>query len=144
MTVSSSATGNENENIVVKVNHNEQANIPAATSNKAEEKKTQIKTQSLKFSIPVLSYDKAGHLTKVEYQEYEVVDTHVTVKNKGTTGSAENGVATISHIIDIDSIEYAMQMQLASSSLKISTSTTESTGKPPVTKVTIDLEWGTF
>ena len=65
MTVSSSATGNENENIVVKVNHNEQANIPAATSNKAEEKKTQIKTQSLKFSIPVLSYDKAGHLTKV-------------------------------------------------------------------------------
>lgn len=144
MTVSSSATGNENENIVVKVNHNEQAGIPAAVSKAAEEKKTQIKTQSLKFSIPVLSYDKAGHLTKVEYQEYEVVDTHVTVKNKGTTGSAENGIATISHIIDIDSIEYAMQMQLASSSLKISTSTTEVTGKPPVTKVTIDLEWGTF
>ena len=144
MTVSSSASGNENENIVVKVNHNEQAGIPAAVSKAAEEKKTQVKTQSLKFSIPVLSYDKAGHLTKVEYQEYEVVDTHVTVKNKGTTGSAENGVATISHIIDIDSIEYAMQMQLASSSLKISTSTTESTGKPPITKVTIDLEWGTF
>ena len=144
MTVSSSATGNENENIVVKVNHNEQANIPAAANNAAGEKKTQTKTQPLTFSIPVLSYDKAGHLTKVEYQEYTVVDTHVTVKNKGTTGSAENGVATISHIIDIDSIEYAMQMQLASSSLKISTATTEVTGKPPVTKVTIDLEWGTF
>lgn len=146
MTVSSSATGTENENIVVKVNHNEQANIPAVTSNAAGEKKTQIKTQSLKFSIPVLSYDKAGHLTKVEYQEYEVVDTHVTVKNKGTTGSVENGVATISHIIDIDSVEYAMQMELASSSLNISASTVEvdkKTGQTK-TKVTIDLEWGTF
>lgn len=146
MTVSSSATGNENENIVLKVNHNEQAGIPAAATNTAGEKVTQTKTQPLTFSIPVLSYDKAGHLTKVEYQEYTVVDTHVTVKNKGTTGSAENGVATISHIIDIDSVEYAMQMELASSSLNISASTVEvdkKTGQTK-TKVTIDLEWGTF
>lgn len=146
MTVSSSTTGTENENIVLKVNHNEQAGIPAAVNKAAEEKKTQTKTQPLKFSIPVLSYDKAGHLTKVEYQEYEVVDTHVTVTNKGTTSSVENGVATISHIIDIDSVEYAMQMELASSSLNISTSTVEVDAKThqTKTKVTIDLEWGTF
>lgn len=143
MAVSSSASGAENENIVLTLNHKEQANIPAAVNKEAEEKKTQTKTQSLTFSIPVLSYDKAGHLTKVEYQEYTVVDTHVTVASKGTLGSAENGVATISHIIDIDSIEHIMQMQIASSSLKVSTSESTVDGKP-VTKVTIDLEWGTF
>ena len=143
MAVSSSASGAENENIVLTLNHKEQANIPAAVNKTAGEKETQTKTQSLTFSIPVLSYDKAGHLTKVEYQEYTVVDTHVTVASKGTLGSAENGVATISHIIDIDSIEHIMQMQIASSSLKVSTSESTVDGKP-VTKVTIDLEWGTF
>ena len=143
MAVSSSASGAENENIVLTLNHKEQANIPAAVNKEAGEKETQTKTQSLTFSIPVLSYDKAGHLTKVEYQEYTVVDTHVTVASKGTLGSAENGVATISHIIDIDSIEHIMQMQIASSSLKVSTSESTVDGKP-VTKVTIDLEWGTF
>lgn len=143
MAVSSSASGAENENIVLTLNHKEQANIPAAVNKEAGEKQTQTKTQSLTFSIPVLSYDKAGHLTKVEYQEYTVVDTHVTVASKGTLGSAKNGVATISHIIDIDSIEHIMQMQIASSSLKVSTSESTVDGKP-VTKVTIDLEWGTF
>lgn len=146
MTVSSSATGNENENIVLKVNHNEQAGIPTAVSKSAEEKKTQIKTQPLKFSIPVLSYDKAGHLTKVEYQEYEVVDTHVKIVNKGTSSSVENGIATISHIINLDGIDYDMQMELASSSLNMSASTIEVDKETHQTKttVTIDLEWGTF
>lgn len=143
MSVTSTASGTENENIVLTLNHKEQSNIPAAVNATAEEKKTQNKTQSLSFSVPVLSYDKAGHLTKVEYQEYTVVDTHVTVASKGTLGSVTDGVATISHIIDIDSIEHIMQMQIASSSLKVSTSESEVDGKP-VTKVTIDLEWGTF
>ena len=143
MSVTSTASGTENENIVLTLNHKEQSNIPAAVNKTAEEKKTQAKTQSLTFSVPVLSYDKAGHLTKVEYQEYTVVDTHVTVASKGTLGSVTDGVATISHIIDIDSIEHIMQMQIASSSLKVSTSESTVDGKP-VTKVTIDLEWGTF
>lgn len=143
MSVSSSASGAENENIVLTLNHKEQANIPAAVDKTAGEKQTQTKTQSLSFSIPVLSYDKAGHLTKVEYQEYTVVDTHVTVASNGTLGATADNVATISHIIDVDSIEHIMQMQIASSSLKVSTSSNEVDGKP-VTKVTIDLEWGTF
>lgn len=143
MSVTSTASGTENENIVLTLNHKEQSNIPAAVNKTAGEKETQAKTQSLTFSVPVLSYDKAGHLTKVEYQEYTVVDTHVTVASKGTLGSVTDGVATISHIIDIDSIEHIMQMQIASSSLKVSTSESTVDGKP-VTKVTIDLEWGTF
>ena len=143
MSVTSTASGTENENIVLTLNHKEQSNIPAAVNKTAGEKETQAKTQSLTFSVPVLSYDKAGHLTKVEYQEYTVVDTHVTVASKGTLGSVTDGVATISHIIDIDSIEHIMQMQIASSSLKVSTSESTVGGKP-VTKVTIDLEWGTF
>lgn len=69
--------GTKNTVNKVVVKHNEQANLTAGQKT-VEALQTALEQETgsdFKFSIPVLTLDKAGHITKVESQELTVKDT---------------------------------------------------------------------
>ena len=74
---SSVAVGTKNAINKVIVKHNEQSNLTAGQQTvKAEETDiSQSAGSNFSFKIPVLTLDKAGHITKVESQELTVLDT---------------------------------------------------------------------
>jgi hypothetical protein len=119
----------------VTIAHKEVLNATGTTDTK--DSATQTKGAELTFNIPVLGYDKAGHITSVDTKEIKVVDTihkyglddfSVSVaSNKATIGTTLASAAA--GVVDNKAF-----------SISSSTLTLSGTG----TDLVMDIEWGSF
>lgn len=123
----------------IKVTHAEPLNAEGETVKAAEEKLVQGQGADFKFSIPVLSYDKAGHITAATSQEFTVKDTLATYTLDSLKASVANNTATVAIAMHHDQL---VNTNLdASFNIKSSTLTMSADANGDLT---MDLEWGSF
>lgn len=134
---------------VVTVAHNETLSAGGTTTSKAEAEVNQVKGKDFKFSIPVLEYNKAGHITKVSAQEYTLKDTiaQFTLKSMGATDASSNYTSgalassatistTLSDITGDVPVDHTKAFNITSSSLVLA--------KDDAGNLAMDIEWGSF
>lgn len=123
----------------IKVTHAEPLATEGETVKAAEEKLIQGQGADFKFSIPVLSYDKAGHISAVTSQEFTVKDTLATYSLDSLKASVANNTATVAIAMHHDQVvgnNLAASFNIKSSTLTMSA---DANGD-----LTMDLEWGSF
>lgn len=145
LSITSTVNGNDT---VTTIAHKEQADLTAHTAS-AEDKTggTQTEEGSLDVVVPVFSYDKAGHITKVESKTYTLTDTHATFEVIDTTGSNDENktTATVKGGYTYDGFDKEFAMSIKSDHMTVTAKQVDQVGSVPAhAEVTINLEWGTF
>lgn len=132
--------GNDNEGKLntVTVSHNEKFDAVGSTVSNAT--KEQSAENAFEFEIPVLGYDKAGHITSVSTEKIKVTDTVHAYGLSGFAVSASNGKASFSTEL---SSETAGVFDTASFSLS-SSSLALKADKDDAKNIIVDIEWGSF
>ena len=97
----------------------------------------QTEGEKLTFNIPVLGYDKAGHITSVTTKSVEVVDTIHRYNLDDFSVNVSNNKATIGTVLAsaLAGVNDNKAFSITSSTLALSGSGTD---------LTMDLEWGSF
>ena len=97
----------------------------------------QAEGEKLTFNIPVLGYDKAGHITSVSTKSIEVVDTIHRYNLDDFSVSVSNNKATIGTVLasTLAGVNDNKAFSITSSTLTLSGSGTD---------LVMDLEWGNF
>ena len=144
---SSVATGTKNVINKVVVAHKEQPNIAESGSTGNTTQVDQDAGSDVSVVIPVLSYDKAGHITKVESKTYNLKDTkfeydleYLKIASATTTFST-NGELTATAKVEASLLDvFESTRDTAFFNIKSSTITLNANGDDLV----MDIEWGTF
>lgn len=141
--------GTKNTINKVVVKHNEQANLTAGqkTVTADETSTSQASGADFKFSIPVLTLDKAGHITKVESQELTVKDTkfeydleYLKITNASSSYDNNGGFAASA------TIEASLLDKFSGSQDKVNFNVTSSTIalNNDGDNLVMNIEWGSF
>lgn len=133
----------------VTVAHNETLSATGTTVSSATDKVSQAAGEGFEFSIPVLSYDKAGHITKVESQKLSLVDTianyELTSIGATAASSAEtSGVLASSATISTTLTDKTFATAKAQTKAFNITSSSLVLAKDDAGNLAMDIEWGSF
>lgn len=123
----------------IKVTHAGPLAAESETVKAGEEYLNQVEGADFKFKIPVISYDKAGHISAVTSQEFTVKDTLATYSLDSLKASVANNTATVAIAMHHDQVvdnNLAASFNIKSSTLTMSA---DANGD-----LTMDLEWGSF
>lgn len=123
----------------IKVTHAEPLTAGGQTVKAGEEYLNQAEGEDFKFKIPVISYDKAGHISAVTSQEFTVKDTLATYSLDSLKASVANNTATVA--IAMHHNQIVDDKLNASFNIKSSTLTMSADANGDLT---MDLEWGSF
>ena len=144
---SSVNAGDKNKINKVIVAHKEQAAITAPGSTGNTTQVEQNAGEGIDLTIPVLSYDKAGHITRVESKTYKLTDTlqkydleYLKINSANSTFSTSGeltATATVqASLLDtILSTRDTVQFKITSSTITLNASGDD---------LVMDIEWGTF
>ena len=146
---------NVQNRIVIK--HKEQANISApgqtyADTLEATQSYDPEETTYFNITVPVLGYDKAGHITSVANKTYKLLDTHQTYELqylKSTTATStysEDNTAKKGTLSASGTIEVALKDMNKGDTIKKNFTVNSNTLflSSNGTNLSIDIEWGTF
>lgn len=142
-------TGTKNTINKVVIKHKEQANLTAEgkTVTVDTTELTQKEGQNLSLSVPVLSYDKAGHITKVESQTYVIKDTKFTydleyLKTASASSTYDNngGLSSTAKIEASLKDESSGTRDIVDFNITSSTIAMNANGNDLV----MNIEWGSF
>ena len=154
---SSIAANAKNTQNKIVIKHKEQAAITAAGTthaNTLDESQSYDPDETDRFEIkvPVLGYDKAGHITSVGSKTYKLLDTHQTYELqylKSTTATStysEDNAAKKGTLSASGTIEVALKDVNSGDTVKKNFAVNSSTLflSSNGTNLTVDIEWGTF
>ena len=140
-------TGTKNVINKVVVSHKEQPNISSSGTTGNTTQVDQGSGEDVSLTIPVLSYDKAGHITKVESKTYNLKDTKFEydleyLKIASATSSfSTNGELTATAKVEASLLDvFESTRDTAFFNIKSSTITLNANGDDLV----MDIEWGVF
>ena len=154
---SSIAANAKNVQNKIVIKHKEQAGITAAGTTHANAlDATQTydpdETEYFEIEVPVLGYDKAGHITSVNSKTYKLLDTHQTyelqyLKSTTATSTYSDDNAAKKGTLDAKgTIEVALKDMNSGDTVKKNFMVTSETLflSSNGTNLSIDIEWGTF
>ena len=154
---SSIAANAKNVQNKIVIKHKEQAGITASgqTHPDALEERQSYDPQETTYfdiSVPVLGYDKAGHITSVANKTYKLLDTHQTYELqylKSTTATStysEDNTAKKGTLSASGTIEVALKDVNKGDTVKKNFTVNSNTLflSSNGTNLNIDIEWGTF
>ena len=130
----------------IKINHKTNFDNDGNKSGEVSNNKgiEQSSGSTLEFNIPVLEYDRAGHITKVENQKYTAIDSRYELKGIGVS---EDGVTTDSATVSVTLLN-ATSTGTSTKDFDIKSSTlnmyAEKDGNGATGNLIMDLEWGSF
>jgi hypothetical protein len=141
-----SAVGDKNKVNKVVIKHKEQSGITAAGKTDAVSV-DQEKSQDITVKVPVLSYDKAGHITKVEEKTYKILDTKFEYDleylktTAATTTTSTDGTLAAEATIEASLLDkYTSLADKANFKITSSSLTLNVSGD----NLVMDIEWGSF
>lgn len=151
ITNDSGNTGADNEIHKVVITHNEQGELTGTSTVTVNNRDlTQTSFSEISLSVPVLEYDKAGHITKVSSQTYNLVDSKFTyeldyLKSLDTTSTYSGGKLTSEstikvQMVDLDGEPSSANFKLKSSTLAMKTEE-DADGN---NSLVVDIEWENF
>lgn len=145
---SSTATaGTKNITNKVVIEHKEQDNLTAGQKTVTSATNTSELRSDFTFKVPVLTLDKAGHITKVEEQSYTVQDAKYTYElehlkiTESNSSYDNNGGLTASATVQASLIDTYLQ---STSRKQFNITSSSLTLNADGDNLVMNIEWGTF